>query len=421
MNSPVSSDQRTLTGKDFFLLWMGAGIALTEIWAGGLLAGMGFWAGFLAILIGHVIGNTPMALAGIIGSRHGVPSMVSTRSAMGMRGSYLPAILNIIQLVGWTAVMLWIGGQTAAALMKDALPLNATIWILITGALTILWTLGGHPIWKKLQTMAIGLLFILSVVMTFIVFRQYGFQAIIDAKPSATPMGFGKGLDLVLAMPVSWIPLAADYARFAKTTRTSFWGTWTGYFVASSWMYTVGLAVAIATGSTTPDAMVMEVMAASGWLIGALVIVLISTFTTTFLDIYSNAVSAKSLCPALGERPLVIITGLLGTALALLFEPLQFEPFLLMIGSVFCPLFGIVFADYFVLSKGHYNGDELFDGKAVWYKAGFNIAGLTAWVIGTAVFHLCSKLGFSPGGSIPSMLAAGLLYLVLTRGRKVAS
>lgn len=98
---PVPSQKRNLSGMDFFLLWMGAAIAISEVWAGGMLAPLGFIGGLGAIILGHIIGNTPLALGGVLGSDLGVPAMVSVRVAFGKWGSYLASILNIIQLVGW--------------------------------------------------------------------------------------------------------------------------------------------------------------------------------------------------------------------------------------------------------------------------------------------------------------------------------
>ena len=59
--------------------------------------------------------------------------------------------------------------------------------------------------------------------------------------------------------------------------------------------------------------------AGAGWVLPALLIVFVSTFTTTFLDIYSNSVSVLSICPKLNERKVSLVCGLLGTALALVF------------------------------------------------------------------------------------------------------
>ena len=88
---PTKAAERNLSGIDFFLLWAGAAVSLAEIWAGGTLSGAGFLAAAVAIIIGHVIGNTPLALGGILGSRHGVPTMVSIRPSFGVVGSQFAA------------------------------------------------------------------------------------------------------------------------------------------------------------------------------------------------------------------------------------------------------------------------------------------------------------------------------------------
>ncbi len=414
---PVPESERTLGGRDFFLLWAGAGIALTEIWAGGLLAPLGLTAGLVVILLGHLIGNTPFALAGLIGSRHGVPSMVSTRGAMGVRGSHLPALLNVVQLVGWTAVMLWVGGQAAARLTSAHTGLGAPFWIVVGGVLTTAWTLGGHRFWQKLQVAAVLLLVALSFIMSYLLLKEHGLTELLQ-KPPREGLRFMGGLDLVIAMPISWLPLAADYARYARRSRTAFLGSWLGYFLASSWMFAVGLAAAVATGTATPDAMVMDLLASYGLAAAALLVILISTFTTTFLDIYSNAVSILSVAPRIGERTAIVIGGALGTVLALFLNPLQYEHFLLFIGSAFCPLFGVVFADYFIRKRGHYEAAQLFAGARYHYRGGYHLPGLLAWAAGFGLYHLCAQRFTSLGASLPSMAGAAILYLVFTMGSR---
>src|SRR4030067_2025049 len=115
---PIPKEKRNLRGWDFFLLWTGAAISLAEIWAGSLIVPLGLTLGLLAILFGHLIGNTPFALGGLIGSKWGIPTMVSVRPSFGIRGSYFAAALNVIQLIGWTAVMLIVCGGAADALSK---------------------------------------------------------------------------------------------------------------------------------------------------------------------------------------------------------------------------------------------------------------------------------------------------------------
>ncbi len=425
---PIPKEERNLGGWDFFLLWAGAAISLAEIWAGSLVVPLGLGLGLWAILLGHLIGNTPFALGGLMGSRWGIPTMVSVRPSFGIRGSYFAAALNVIQLIGWTAVMLIVCGQAADAISKFYGFSNLNLWIILAGVITTLWAVVGHRFWKWLQRVSVFVLMILCVVMTYIVFQEYGWGTLSQI-PRKGDFPFMVGMDLVIAMPISWLPLVSDYSRFATDSKRSFWGTWVGYFVVSSWMYLIGLTAALATQSPDPSGVVMNLMLKFGWAIPALIIVLFSTFTTTFLDIYSTAISGLNIFPKLGERAGIWIGGILGIIVAIIFPAiLDYEHFLLFIGAMFCPLFGIVLVDYFLLRRGEIDLEDLYkkEGK-YWFAKGINPIALIAWAIGFAVY-----LGFSPmlmekvlqtkaafpwplGSSLPSMILAGLIYWLLRK------
>lgn len=409
----------SLTALDLFLLWAGAAIALPEIWAGGLVAPLGLAAGLAAILLGHAIGTTPMALAGLIGSRHDLPAMIGTRGALGRRGSHVAAALNALQMVGWTAVMLWIGGQAAAGLAGPASAVPAWAWIAILGALTTVWAMVGGGGWRWLQRLGVGVLLVLSAGLAWLTLREYGAGHLIHAPP-AGGMPFTLGLDLVIAMPVSWLPLVSDYTRFARSPRGGFAGTWTGYFAASSAMYAVGLLAALATGSKTPDAMVIGLMATAGWGVPALLIVVLSTVTTTFLNVFSNAMSVQSIFPRLSRRMLAAVTGAVGSGLAIVLPMAEYEGFLLLVGSLFCPLFGVVLADYFILKRGRYDAAALAAPARAEPCGGFNPAAFAAWAAGIAIYHWSTRAGWLTGASVPSMLLAAAAYLGLMRLRRTA-
>ena len=425
---PVSKADRNLNGWDFFVLWAGAAVSLAEIWAGGLLVPLGLGLGLWAILLGHLIGNTPFALGGLIGSRWGIPTMVSLRPSFGVRGSYGAAALNVIQLVGWTAIMLIVCGAAADTLSKAYGFSSPTLWVLAAGVVTTLWAAVGHRGWKWLQRISVLALLALCLGMTYVLFNRYGWRMLSEI-PKGKELPFMVGMDLVIAMPISWLPLVSDYSRFAKDSRSSFWGTWIGYFLISSWMYSLGLAASLATKSTDPSAVVMNLMLEFGWAIPALLIVLLSTFTTTFLDIYSTAISTLTIVPRIGERLGIILGGLLGTALALVFPGLlQYEHFLLFIGAMFCPIFGIVLTDYFFVRGPRISLEDLYRKDGIyWFSKGINPVAVIGWLVGFAVY-----LGFSPlllekifgiqwafpwplGSSLPSLIVAGLIYGPLMR------
>jgi nucleobase:cation symporter-1, NCS1 family len=415
---PVPASERNLGGMDFFLLWAGVAISLAEIWAGGFLAPMGFWPGLWAIVLGHLIGNTLMALAGVIGSDHGIMSMVSIRPAFGIRGSNLAAVLNILQLIGWAAIMLIIGGRAGAAMGRPLGGVFASdaFWVITIGIGTLLWALWtGRTVWKFLQNLSVFALLLVIVMMTWVAFGGLH----VKPQPGGEPMAFMTGLDLVIAMPISWMPLVADYSRAARGTRAAFWSTWWGYFLLSSWMYALGLQATLITGASDPGLLILDTMRSLGLAVPALFMVVFSTITSDFPDVYSATCSLLNISQRVSARTVMWIAGALAILVALIFPLEQYENFLFFIGAMFIPLFGVVLFDYFFIRKRVLEVEAIYTkGGAYWYCNGYRPAALAAWAVGFAVYEAIALLKVPVGGSIPSMLAAGLLYGALSRAKR---
>lgn len=405
---PVSAQNRNLGGPDMLLLWAGAAVSLAEIWAGGMLAPLGFGTGLLVIIAAHIIGGIPMSFGSVMGAQQGLPSMILTRSALGRSGSYLAAGLNVIQLVGWTAVMIWLGGHAAAAISKPFGESSVMVWIVVGGLGTTLWAALGHRHWKWVHRIAVSALLLMCLQMSYLVWIKYGPATWAAPKPG---LGWGIGLDIVIAMPISWLPLVADYGRFSRSAKAAGWGTWWGYGIVSTWMFALGLSASLATGSATPEAMIMKLLADSGWVLAGLLIVVLSTFTTTFLDVYSTAVSAMNFPERIGglKRPgqtgLILITGGLGTLVALGFSAHAYEPFLLYIGSFFCPLFGIVLTDYFLVRKASLDLVKMGPSGPA-----FRWQGIGAWLIGFLIYRAAINFGSPIGASLPAFIGAAAVY-----------
>ena len=406
---PIPAGQRTLGAAAFFFIWAGAGISLAEVLAGGFLAPAGLLVGIMANLLGHLLGNTLLALGGVVGTDHGIPSMVSVRPSFGVRGSYLAAVVNVIQLVGWTAVMLVVAAKSLNVLSLQLFGFSGYLtWVAVIGAATTAWAWVGREGWRWLQPVVSGLLLALSLYVGYRILSTVGLSGL-RAVNQGGGMSFGYATDLVIAMPLSWLPLVADYSRFGRSAPGSFFGSWTGYFVSSFLMYALGLTAALATG--TAD--IVGILTGLGMGAAALFIVAFSTLTTAFLDVYSSAVSTQNLFPHLRERHLILAAGAIGTLVAAFFPIERYESFLLFIGGVFVPLFGIVLSDYFLLRRRKLLVQELFGpGGAYWYVRGVNPIAMLAWVVGALIYYACTRIGFSMGASIPSLAVAGLIYVL---------
>jgi nucleobase:cation symporter-1, NCS1 family len=92
---PIPVEHRRLTAFDSAVLWGDLGIGMLVLVTGALLVpGLGFATAMAAIVIGSLVGVFLLALASTAGAQHGVPTMVLFRPILGIRGSWLPSILN---------------------------------------------------------------------------------------------------------------------------------------------------------------------------------------------------------------------------------------------------------------------------------------------------------------------------------------
>ncbi len=429
---PIPAAHRALGTWDSFVLWADLGISFLVMVAGMFLVpGLGLGTALLAILVGALIGNILLGLAAVIGSDTGLPTMVLLRGALGLRGSYLPTVLNTLQLLGWATFEVIVMAQAANTLGTRLLGLPSSYhgWVLIFGALTLVLALGGPVVLVKqvLEKFVFWAVLATTLWITIALLTTYNLGTLL-ARPGTGALTFWLGVDLVVAMPISWFPLVADYSRFARTRRSAFWGTAAGYFVPNAWFYAVGALLALAGGVVVdPNAPVASLLAAiasltAGWV--ALVALLADETDEGFANVYSTAVSLQNLFPQASQRALIIaVTGIV--VVAAWFLPVtQYESFLLLIGSVFVPLLGLMTADYFILRGQRYDPEELFrPGGLYWYAGGFNWRALAAWALGFITYLAIAGLpplgipGLLPwlGASLPAFLVAFIVHLGLGR------
>lgn len=336
-----------------------------------------------------------------------------------MRGSILPSILNYLQLIGWTAIMLIVGANAMNAVSNHFGLENYALWVVLLGSLVTARAYVEPKNWARLEKAA-ALLFVLSIWLTYVTLKQFPLNELLS-KPGTGEMGVMLALDLVIAMPLSWAPLIADYSRFTKDKSSAFWGTFIGYFISSSLFYFVGALTNMAIGKGDP----IGIIVAYGVGIPAMLIIVFSTVTTTFLDVYSAAITYKNISPKSDAKRQVLLVGALGTLLALVIPVDQYESFLLLIGGAFVSLTAIMITDYFLVKK-EYNAKELLDEKERF--AGYNVKALIIWAFGFVFYMLLaverllgihvpvlSYVGFKLGSSIPTFILVSILHYLAGR------
>ncbi len=266
-------------------------------------------------------------------------------------------------------------------------------WAIAIGIFIGLWIWLGKVGFQKLNVVAVVLLFALTLVLCSVVFQE---GSILHVKPTGE-MSFGSALELSIIMPLSWLPLISDYTRFAKSRKGGLLGSFMGYFMGSSLMYAIGLAIAL----YAQDASVGTMMMALHLGFAALGIVLLSTITTTFLDAYSAGVTFTNIFPQMSERKIALAMALIGLLVAL-FTPIeQYETFLYAIGSVFGPLFAILLSDYFIFKK-----------VQIEPTLALHVGSLLVWGCGVGLYYWFMTLDLSLGSTLPTMLATSIIFII---------
>ena len=385
------------------LIWFGAAVSIAEILTGASLAPLGFEKGLLAILLGHAIGCVLLFLAGMLGAKMRKSAMETVKSSFGKSGSLLFSVLNILQLVGWTAIMIYDGAIAANGIFSAGI----WLWALVIGALILLWILIGIRSLGWLNTAAMTALFVLSVVLCFVLFQRGG-DIVFSSEES---MSFGAALELSVAMPLSWLPLISDYTREAAKPVQSTAVSAVTYGLVSCWMYLVGMGAAIFTGESD----IAQIMVKAGLGIAGLLIIVFSTVTTTFLDAYSAGISSESISGKINGKWFAVVVTVVGTLGAILFPITDITDFLYLIGSVFAPMIAIQIADFFLLDTEARKCMRAWGSNAgAWHdasvpqegthKSTVNVRNMVIWVIGFIIYRWLMNVDIVIGNTLPDMV-----------------
>ena len=368
------------------LIWFGAGVSLAEILTGTAFAPLGMAKGFAAIVLGHIIGGVLFFLAGLIGGRTGRSAMETVKMSFGHRGGLLFAFLNVLQLVGWTAIMIYDGALAVGGIFD----VGNWVWCLVIGGLILLWIAVGITNLGWLNKIAMAALFLLTLVLCKVIF----FSGAPVGGDLGEAMSFGAAVELAVAMPLSWLPLISDYTREAEKPFQATLASTVVYGLVSCWMYVIGMGAAIYTGEYD----IALIMVKAGLGVAALVILILSTVTTTFLDAWSAGISAESLSAKINGKWAALAVTVVGIVGAIVYPMDDITGFLYLIGSVFAPMVAVQIADHFLLKRDRFD-------------VNFDLRNLVIWLIGFIAYRLLMRVDIVVGYTLPDMLLTMALCL----------
>lgn len=397
--SPIAADRRVFAWHDHASLWFSLGVGLLVMQVGAfLMPALGTREALVAIVAGSIVGAGLLGWVAKLGCDSGLASAGLMHAVYGRTFAGLPIILNIVQLVGWGTFELVVMRDATVAIGQQSGGLAGTHWPILA---TLLW---GGVVMLLISGSMVQLVrkviarVALPLVVLSLLWLSWQFLSLANAqglvalwnRPGAGGMGMLPALDLVIAMPISWLPLVADYARHGRHGRAALRGTWLGYALANMWCYSLGVLVALTLPSQD---LVQALLLAQGGLI-ALSLILIDEVDNAYGDVYSGAVSTHSLVPRWGVRKWGLAMAAVCTGLALVLPMHSLEPFLLLLSSVFVPLFGVILGRL----AGGVNAQALLAaaGRA-------HAVPVAIWLSGIAVYHLMPKVLPDAGSALPAL------------------
>jgi putative hydroxymethylpyrimidine transporter CytX len=421
VEAPLTLDEaprKVLGLADQTVLWGNLGVSLLlPVTATFILtpdpgvAPLSLGAALVAIVVGSLIGNTLLGLGALPGAETGAPAMVLYRGLLGRRGSYLPTALNLAQCVGWSVFEIVIIAEAAARLTDDSL---RPLFVVLAGGLATLMAIRPLGVVHALKRVAVWLV-LASTAYLFVQVLRRPLPPLGDGSWE----GFWKAADLVIALSVSWVPLAADYSRHSRTGRDAYLGAFLGYSASGAAFFALGV-LALAGYGLDPGFDVIDALLAVPAGALALLVLAVDEVDEAFANIYSTAVSAQNVAPRVDRRVLALGVGVGATLAALVFDIVAYEGFLFLIGSVFVPLFGTFAAAYYVLDRRR-GWDVSETAPARWWF-------VLPWAAGFVAYQLVNPgtvgwwqrfwlaraddVGFSP----PTWLSASLTGLAVAGG-----
>jgi nucleobase:cation symporter-1, NCS1 family len=386
---PVPERLRVLGLLDQFLLWSNLGVSLLVIVIGSFLVpGLSLRDAFVAILLGSLIGNLMLAGAGLIGADARVPGMVLMRAPLGRVGSFAPTVLNVAQCLGWATFEIIIIAAAAAALSDELFGFTAqSAWtVFFGGAAAVLALMGPVGVVRKfIRKFAVYFVLASLVYLTWWALDTGGVRELWN-RPGDGGTTIWHGMDLVIAVTVSWVPLIADYTRFARDRRSAFVGAGLGYFVAGTWMLGLGALLVLTRGVTEPTQLPASVAAAGLAAALALLAITVDETDEAFANVYSSGVSAQNILVHVPQRFLVGGAAVVATLTALAIDLREYQTFLLLLGAFFVPLFGVLLA-HWLLTGAHYDQGDVFQAPTARLEL------LAAWLAGFLVYQWLVPIG----------------------------
>ncbi|KMT22882.1 purine-cytosine permease family protein [Clostridium cylindrosporum] len=443
---PIPENQRHGNPKSLFPMWIGANVNYVVLLNGIVVVALGLsmWQALTAVLVGNLLGCTVLGLASIMGPKTGTAGIVTSRTAFGQLGSYLPVIISVLSVLGWFSINSVVATEALMQAVTSVFKMDASgnilMWVclIIVLALEIIIAIYGHATImasEKFLALILGTLFL---GLLFFVVPNIDFSLIGSAaEKSGDWKTWVIAVGIIFAYPISWVNFASDYSRYyPRNTNSKLVALYSGggQFVALTFCEFIGVLFCVAIGGQNPADPISALLGVlpTWYLIPFLFAVMMGSVATNVPNGYTAALNLVALRLPLQRVQAVLVVAaftLLFRIATLLFGEFfsLYEQWLSIITIWSCPWVAIIIVDFF-LRKGNYVTEDIMKWKAgeYWYNKGIFWPGIISFVLGLFVAVLFTDSTYIHGpiavsigmdiGFEVGFIVTAICYFILAKG-----
>jgi NCS1 family nucleobase:cation symporter-1 len=409
--APVPPERRVWGTYNYAALWIAMSVNIpTYLLASSMIAGGMSWKqAIFTVFLGNVLVLIPMLLNAHAGAEYGIPFPIFARSAFGVLGANVPALLRALVACGWFGTQTWIGGEAIYAMVVALDPaLKGASWG-IPVCFAVFWLLNLIVIVRGIQTIrflqGITAPFLLLIGLALLLWARAkagGFGPMLATPSKFQNFGeffrfFVPSLTGVVAF---WATVALnipDFTRYARGQREQMLGQALGLPTTMTFYSFIGIAVTSATvllfGQAIWDP--VAVLSHLGNPLAVVVAMVALLMATLNVNVAANVVSPANDFSNLWPRRISFrIGGILTCLIGVLMQPWKLlasygnyvSGWLVGYSGVLGPVDGILICDYFVRRHKILVPQDLYRrGGAYEFSSGVNWKAILALVAGSAV------------------------------------
>ncbi|WP_393971873.1 cytosine permease [Oxyplasma meridianum] len=357
LSNPLSDNHRDLSSKSMFTIWFASNLTIGDFAVGfiPIYLGLGIEVSIAALVIGSLMGGVLLGLMSSTGPRSGLPQMVSSKFAFGLRGSKVMSSLQWVNTAGWLSVNLILAAFALSALFHGLYFVLSLVIVALVVALAVSMGHKGIHTFERILSIILGILFLFIIYTSL---RHLPALGSYSASYSVTAaVGFGIVLASSFSYIMSWGPYASDYSRFVPSTfssRSVFSWTLAGSFIASVWAEIAGLMVAVISGNPNgnPATDLASIMGKFGYI--GLISLFLGGLSANALNLYSNSISLRSTGIKINRKIIIGLVTLFSVALGIIgynnFYAF-YETFLFILDYWITPWIGVMVAEFFIVRR----------------------------------------------------------------------